>query len=186
MAKNNYPQAGLDDIEPAAVQQIVSSLKELHELGRPQTDEETKQRIDEYFAFCERSSIRPGIESLCMALHISRTTLFRWNNGEDCSEYKQELIQSAKSFIGAFLEQAMLGGKISPPSGIFLMKNWLSYKDAISIEEAVPQKDSRKSLAAAELPKLGELNASQSSATLPGLNMDRDTVSCNEIIKTNS
>lgn len=29
MAKNNYPQAGLDEIEPAAVQQIVSSLKEL-------------------------------------------------------------------------------------------------------------------------------------------------------------
>lgn len=31
MAKNNYPQAGLDEIEPAAVQQIVSSLKELHD-----------------------------------------------------------------------------------------------------------------------------------------------------------
>lgn len=34
----------------------------------------------------------------------------------------QELIQSTKAFIGAFIEQAMLGGKISPPSGIFLMK----------------------------------------------------------------
>lgn len=154
MAKNNYPQAGLDELEPAAVQQIVSSLKELHDLGRPQTDEETKQRIDEYFSFCERSSIRPGIESLCMALHISRTTLFRWNNGEDCSEYKQELIQSAKSFIGAFLEQAMLSGKISPPSGIFLMKNWLSYKDAISIEESIPQGNNKKLLSSTELPKL--------------------------------
>lgn len=175
MAKNNYPQAGLDDLEPEAVQQIVSSLKELHELGRPQTDEQTKQRIDEYFAFCERSSIRPGIESLCMALHISRTTLFRWNNGEDCSEYKQELIQSAKSFIGAFLEQAMLGGIISPPSGIFLMKNWLSYKDAISIEETLPQKDSRKSLSATELPKLGEWKASQGNTTLPLLHTSEDT-----------
>lgn len=144
----------MDELEPAAVQQIVSSLKELHDLGRPQTDEETKQRIDEYFSFCERSSIRPGIESLCMALHISRTTLFRWNNGEDCSEYKQELIQSAKSFIGAFLEQAMLSGKISPPSGIFLMKNWLSYKDAISIEESIPQGNNKKLLSSTELPKL--------------------------------
>lgn len=129
MARNNYPQAKLDNIEPAAVQQIVSSLKELHDMGRPQTDEEVANRINDYFEFCERSSIRPGIESLCMALHITRTTLFRWNNGENCSQYKQELIQSARSFIGAFLEQAMLGGKISPPSGIFLMKNWLSYKD---------------------------------------------------------
>ena len=37
MAKNNYPQAGLDEIEPAAVQQIVSSLKELHDKGRPKS-----------------------------------------------------------------------------------------------------------------------------------------------------
>lgn len=35
MARNNYPQAGLDNMEPAAVQQIVASLRELHELGRP-------------------------------------------------------------------------------------------------------------------------------------------------------
>ena len=174
MAKNNYPQSGLDDLEPAAVQQIVTSLKELHDLGRPQTDEETKQRIDEYFSFCERSSVRPGIESLCLALHISRTTLFRWNNGEDCSRYKQELIQSAKSFIGAFLEQAMLGGKISPPSGIFLMKNWLNYKDTIGIEEAMPQKDNKKCLSAAELPKLGERTASQSTGMFPLLNTMED------------
>lgn len=170
MGKNNYPQAGLDDLEPAAVQQIVSSLKELHDKGRPQTDEELKQRIDEYFSFCECSSIRPGIESLCMSLHISRTTLFRWSNGIDCSSYKQELIQSAKSFIGAFIEQAMLCGKISPPSGIFLMKNWLSYKDSISIEESVPQKDSKRTLTASELPKLNDSLSLSKAELLPQLN----------------
>lgn len=68
-------------------------------------DEEIKQRIDEYFSFCQQSSIRPGIESLCMALHISRTTLFNWNNGTGCSEMCQELIQSAKAFIGALLSK---------------------------------------------------------------------------------
>lgn len=90
-----------------------------------------------------------------MALHIiSRTTLFNWNNGTGCSEMCQELIQSTKAFI-AFIEQAMLGGKISPPSGIFLMKNWLSYKDAISIEESIPNKETKRILTAAELPSLG-------------------------------
>lgn len=177
MGKNNYPQAGIDDIDPAAVQHIVSSLKELHDKGRPQTDEELKQRIDEYFSFCERSSIRPGIESLCMALHISRTTLFRWSNGIDCSSYKQELIQSAKSFIGAFIEQAMLCGKISPPSGIFLMKNWLNYKDTISLEEAMPQTDSKRTLTASELPKLNDSLSLSKAELLPQLN---NTVSCNE------
>lgn len=157
MAKNNYPQAGLDEIEPAAVQQIVSSLKELHDKGRPKTDEEVEERINEYFSFCERSSIRPGIESLCLSLHISRTTLFKWNRGIDCSLYRQELTQSAKAFISAFIEQAMLGGKISPPSGIFLAKNWLGYKDTISIEESIPEQTTERALTAAELPKLGDL-----------------------------
>lgn len=136
MGRNNYPQCQIDDMEPSTVHEIVGSLKELHDKGKPQTDEEIKQRIDEYFSFCQQSSIRPGIESLCLALHISRTTLFNWNNGTNCSVKCQEYVQSAKGFISAFIEQSMLGGKISPPSGIFLMKNWLGYKDAISIEEA--------------------------------------------------
>lgn len=158
----NYPQGALDEMEPTTVQEIVTSLKELHDMGKPGTDAEIKKRIDEYFSFCQRSSIRPGIESLCMALHISRTTLFNWNNGTNCSKECQELIQSAKSFIGAYIEQAMLGGKISPPSGIFLMKNWLSYKDAISIEESIPGTTEKRALSAAELPKRGDFKQLQS------------------------
>ena len=38
--------------------------------NEPKTDEEVEERINEYFSFCERSSIRPGIESLCLSLHI--------------------------------------------------------------------------------------------------------------------
>lgn len=172
----NYPQGALDEMDPTTVQEIVTSLKELHDMGKPETDAEIKKRIDDYFLFCQRSSIRPGIESLCMALHISRTTLFNWNNGTNCSRECQELIQSAKSFIGAYMEQAMLGGKISPPSGIFLMKNWLNYKDTISFEESVPQEDKRRALTAAELPKLAYVHREdESESKLP-------TVSCNDNI----
>ena len=147
-----YPQTQLDDIEPSAVQEIVSSLKELHDKGKPQSDEELEQRIDDYFAFCEKSSIRPGIESLALSLHITRKTLYLWGNGEGCSSRKTEAIQSAKAFIAAFIEQSMLQGKISPPSGIFLAKNWLGYKDQISIEESIPHDNEKKTIF--ELPVL--------------------------------
>lgn len=167
MGRNNYPQAGLDDMQPEKVQEIVTSLKQLHDKGKPKTDEEIKQRIDEYFSFCESSSIRPGIESLCLSLHISRTCLFNWNNGTNCSPKCQEYIQSAKAFIGAFIEQAMLGGKISPPSGIFLMKNWLSYKDTVSIEESIPSKEEKRVLTADELPKLWAMD--ENKGKLPKL-----------------
>ena len=155
MTKNNYPQSGLDDVPPAQVREIVSSLRQLHDLGKPVTDAETEERINAYFEFCERSSIRPGIESLCLSLHISRTTLFRWNNGQDCSERRKELIQTAKSFIAACLEQYFLSGKINPATGIFLAKNWMGYRDTISLEESVPQSSVRQAMNASELPKLG-------------------------------
>ena len=159
MTKNNYPQSGLDDVPPAQVREIVSSLRQLHDLGKPQSDAETEERINAYFEFCERSSIRPGIESLCLSLHISRTTLFRWNNGQDCSERRKELIQTAKSFIAACLEQYFLSGKINPATGIFLAKNWMGYRDTISLEESVPQSSVRQAMNASELPKLGLHNA---------------------------
>ena len=138
---NNFPQAGIDELNPEFVSEVVSSLKELNNLGRPETDEELRMRINEYFEFCQRTGNRPGIESLCLALHISRTTLFNWNAGINCSKERQEIIRQAKSFIAAFLEQSITRGKISPPSGIFLMKNWLNYKDTISFENAVENVD---------------------------------------------
>lgn len=166
----NYPQGALDDIEPSAVRELITSLKQLHDKGKPTTDEEIEKRIDDFFLFCENSSIRPGIESLAMALHIGRTCLFNWSKGIGCSERCQELIQSAKSFIAAFIEQAMLSGKISPPSGIFLAKNWLGYKDTVSIEEAMPDKEEKRVLTADQLPKLNILKDEiENQATLPQL-----------------
>lgn len=157
MEKNNYPAASLNAIEPSTVAELVTSLKQLHEKGKPDTDDELERRINDYFLFCEQSAIRPGIESLCLALHISRTTLFRWSRGEDCGQRRQELVLSAKSFISAFIEQAMLSGKINPASGIFLMKNWLNYKDTVSLEEATPGGSKGRALSVDQLPKLSEL-----------------------------
>ena len=137
MGKQQFPQQQIDELEPDFVSNVVESLRELNDLGKPITDEELGNRINEYFKFCQRTGNRPGIETLCFALHISRTTLFNWNAGLGCSENRRELINRAKGFIAAFMEQAMTRGKISPPSGIFLMKNWLNYKDTVSFENVV-------------------------------------------------
>lgn len=168
MRRSNFPNEKLNDLDENFVSSTVMSLRELNELGQPKTDEETSKRIDEYFEFCQRTGVRPGIESLCLALHISRTTLFNWNAGVNCSRERQAIISRAKSFIAAFLEQCVTQGKISPPSGIFLMKNWLNYRDTISFEDATAQqiidvsRASREEIAAryagAELPEPPDLD----------------------------
>ena len=136
---NNYPTGELTEVPVAAVQQIVTDLRQLHDMGRPDTDEDLEDRVDKYFEFCQHSAIRPRIESLCVALHISRVTLYNWCNGIGCSRKRQEAALNAKAFINACLEQMALSGKLSPPTAIFCLKNWAGYKDTISFDTELPR-----------------------------------------------
>ena len=86
------PQGQLTEMNPVKVKAIIHSLRELYDMGKPETNLELKERIDMFFQFCEDSSVRPGVQALCTALHISRTTLFRWSNGEDCDRERQEIV----------------------------------------------------------------------------------------------
>ena len=86
------PQGQLTEMNPVKVKAIIHSLRELYDMGKPETNSELKQRIDMFFQFCEDSNIRPGVQALCTALHIGRTTLFRWSNGEDCDRERQEIV----------------------------------------------------------------------------------------------
>lgn len=99
------------------------------------TDEETEQRLDEYFEFCDNSSIRPGVQSMALALSVSRQTLNNWENGIGCSARRQDMIIRAKLFVTAYIEQLMLHNKIFPGSGCFFLKNWAGYKDSVIVEE---------------------------------------------------
>lgn len=133
---NNSPTGSLEQVPAAKVKMIVTDLLQLHDMGACKSDQEVEDRIDAYFRLCQASSIRPGIESLSAALHIDRTGLWRWSNGNGCSRRRQEAVNMAKGLIAAYLEQASLQGQVNPVTGIFLMKNWLNYKDTQTLEDA--------------------------------------------------
>lgn len=133
MAKSNLPTNGLDDVSSDFASNTIKSLNDLYNMGRPNSDDEVEQRIDEYFRFCEQTSIRPGVESLGLALSVSRTAIWNWEHGIDCSARRQELIVKAKAFITAYIEQCMLNNKLYPGSAIFMLKNWAGYKDSVEI-----------------------------------------------------
>lgn len=42
---NNFPQAGLEKIDPKTVQAITMSLVDLYNKGKPKTDNEVRQRV---------------------------------------------------------------------------------------------------------------------------------------------
>ena len=105
-------------------------------MGACESDEEVEKRIEQYFELCRNTSIRPGVESLAAALHCDRSTIWRWEHGEGCTQRRSEAIRDAKSMISAFIEQASLQGALNPVTSIFLLKNWAGYRDQINIEQS--------------------------------------------------
>lgn len=159
MARGVAPQTELDNIEPTKTHLIMESLLDLNNLGKPRTCDELKDRISQYFAYCERSSLRPGVESLAYAVGVSRITIYQWSLGNGCDREWQEIILNAKGLIAAYLEQAALSGQINPATAIFLMKGWLGYSDTVSLEQKAEEeheknKDKRVIKTADLLPKL--------------------------------
>lgn len=131
----HYPTKSPEQVPAAVIQRMVSTLRELHELGQPTNDDEVEERIRQYFRICEQTAIRPGVESLCLALHVSRQTLSNWAHGIGCSERRQQAVQEARALIHSCLEQMALNGRLSPPTAIFLMKNWMHYSDGPTVIE---------------------------------------------------
>lgn len=149
---SNFPSNQLNNLPEGVAATIVASLRELSDKGRPQTEQELKSRIDEYFTFCGENDFRPGIESLVLSLSTTRQTFWNWCNGDKGQEWQDICIQ-AKQFCLTFLEQLNLQGKLNPASAIFYLKNWASYKDTVSFDDA-PQTSVKQALSVSDLPQL--------------------------------
>lgn len=90
---------------------------------------QVRNRINSYFHFCNENDIAMSPADLAKWLKISSGTLRRWRNGEYRSSTHQKLIEDAWDNIEGDLVNSLRTGAISPPSGIFLLKNWFNYKD---------------------------------------------------------
>lgn len=95
-----------------------------------------QQRIAEYFDICAKNDMRPGVEGMCLALGVNRSTLLRWERGELRPEL-QETVQKAKQLIAAYLEDVSMSGRLNPATSCFLFKNWFGYKDVVTNEVEV-------------------------------------------------
>lgn len=94
---------------------------------------QVEQRIGEYFQHCIENDRRPQIVALCNWLGISRDTLNTWKNGEYRSSTHSDIIKKAYAFMEELWTDYMQCGKISPPTAIFLAKNWYGYKDVADV-----------------------------------------------------
>lgn len=95
--------------------------------------QQVKDRIGLYFEHCAKNDRKPQIVGMCNWLGISRQALNEWKNGESRSATHGDIIKKACAFIEEMWADYMMSGKLNPASGIFLAKNWFSYKDVADV-----------------------------------------------------
>lgn len=110
----------------------------LASVGLPPIDisdpEQVQNRAYEYLKYCSDNDRRPQIVGLCNWLGITRTTLYDWVNNNLKERKKHcEVIRHIYSLMEEMWTEYMQYGKISPPTAIFLAKNWYGYRDEQNI-----------------------------------------------------
>ena len=95
--------------------------------------EQVKERIGLYFDYCAKNDRRPQVVGLCNWLGVTRETLSTWKNGEYRTGTHSDIIKKAYGIMEEMWTDFMLYGKVNPPTGIFLSKNWFNYKDVADV-----------------------------------------------------
>lgn len=122
-----------DDMKPRQRYQLYSSL--MKKIPKINIDDpiQVKNRITAYFDCCNKNDIATSPPDLARWLKTSKRNLMRWLNGEFRKSTHQPLIEEAWTKLESDLVNRIQVGAISPPSGIFLLKNWMGYKDVQDI-----------------------------------------------------
>ena len=95
--------------------------------------EQVKNRISEYFDFCELNDKKPSPVAMAAWIGVSRETLNTWKRGEYRSDTHSDVIKKAMILMEEIWYDLMQNGKINPGSGIFLGKNMFGYKDVADV-----------------------------------------------------
>ena len=95
--------------------------------------EQVRERIGMYFKFCAENDRRPQIVGMCNWLGISRDTLNEWVRGVTRGATHSDIVKRAYSVMEEMWTDYMTYGKISPPTAIFLAKNWYGYRDVADV-----------------------------------------------------
>lgn len=119
--------------EPGEMSAMISQALHISSFGPVDTNdpEQVEQRISEYFTYCIQHDIRPSAEGVALSLNTTRTTLWRWREGQESNKPDgvRNAIKKSYSILNYLLAQYMQDGHINPVSGIFLLKNNYQYYD---------------------------------------------------------
>lgn len=137
LARQNQEYGATAEYKPGDNARIINHFLALRAL--PKVDLDDTQAVDkrvwEYMAKCADDDIKPSVEGLAISLHITRETLNSWNNKRTRAKEPaySDTVKSAVQMLNAITASNLQEGKITPPAGIFLLKNNAGYTDTQQI-----------------------------------------------------
>ena len=136
--KYNFPNARMqlieqDDEKRAFMAKCISNNLAFFNVGlKPvKSDEELCERLNYFFAECERTQQLPTIEKMANCLGYHRQTLFDWESGvnKGFSADTSYIIKKAKQILAGIDAELAQEGKIQPVVYMFRSKNFYSMVD---------------------------------------------------------
>lgn len=94
-----------------------------------QDPEQLSERITAYLTFCVENDRKPQIAGLASWIGVPKDKIAAWKNGTEGTAAQRSLMQKAYALMEDIWVDMMSAGKVNPPVGIFLSKNWFGYSD---------------------------------------------------------
>ena len=95
--------------------------------------EAVRDRVDWYFQLCVTDGVRPNLPGLALAFGLTRTGLMNAVADRRMPRDAAQEVGRGIAMIDEIVSQMTLGGYVQPVAAIYLMNNWLGYKNASEV-----------------------------------------------------
>lgn len=95
--------------------------------------EEIRERVDFYYQLCVTDGVRPNLPGLALAFGLTRTGLMNAMSDRRMTRDAAQELGRGIAMMDEILSGMVLDGRVMPVAAIYLMNNWLGYKNASEV-----------------------------------------------------
>ena len=130
----NFPAAvNSDNTSATEISEMLGSVLRWYGKKPVKTDEECAERLEEFFDTLAKTGELPSVEKMCLALGVTRQSVWNWENGIKCSPARTDMIKRAKEILAAMDAELVSRNKIPQVTYIFRAKNFFGMKDQTDV-----------------------------------------------------
>lgn len=116
------------DLPESEIGRIVRESWQYFDRKPPKDNAEMAERLNDYFRQCNEGQM-PTIEDMCLALGVTRQTLWEWENVRRVNPERADMVKKAKQIMAGIDAKLASEGKIPQVVYIFRSKNFYGMKD---------------------------------------------------------